>query len=120
MTMHFQPKTKMDAVKNYLAVPPPLSPMGFQLRGEGVSPNFAKENSAKTGILGRKTLFFAFFHTFSALFCLLYGLFGPFLTLFNTKTPFLVLLENCEKFALNLNLNCWPCSHCSHCSQLCN
>ena len=32
------------------------------------------------------------FHTLSALFGLLYGLFGTFSTLFNTKTSFLVLL----------------------------
>ena len=33
-----------------------------------------------------------FFYTFLALFGLSYGLFGPFLTLFNPKTSFLVLL----------------------------
>ena len=38
----------------------------------------------------QKLHFFAFFHTFLALFGLLYGLLGPFLTLFNTKTSFLV------------------------------
>ena len=36
-------------------------------------------------ILGLKTLFFAFFHAFLALFGPLYDLFGPFLTLFNAK-----------------------------------
>ena len=35
----------------------------------------------KADILGPKTPFFALFHTFLALFDLLYGLFGPFLTL---------------------------------------
>ena len=39
-----------------------------------------------------KTLFFTLFHTILALFSLLYGLFGPFLTLCNTKTSFLDLL----------------------------
>ena len=43
------------------------------------------------GFVGPKTLFFTLFHTFLALFSLLYGLFGPFLTLFNTKTLFLYL-----------------------------
>ena len=52
-----------------------------------------KENSAqKEGFLGPKTLFFTLFHTFLALFSILYGPFGPFLTLFNTKTSFLDLL----------------------------
>ena len=37
---------------------------------------------------------FCLFHTFLGLFGLLYGLFGPFLTLFNTETSFLVLLGN--------------------------
>ena len=46
----------------------------------------------KAGILGPNTLFFAFFHTFLALFGLVYGLFGPVLTLFNTKTSFLAPL----------------------------
>ena len=40
----------------------------------------------------RFTPFVNLFHTFLALFSLLYGLFGPFLTLFNTKTSFLDLL----------------------------
>ena len=39
-----------------------------------------------------KLNFLSFLHTSLALFGLLYGLFGPFLTLFNTKTSFLVLL----------------------------
>ena len=48
----------------------------------------------KAGILGPKTAIFAFFHTFLALFGRLYGLFGPFLTLFDKKktTYILVLL----------------------------
>ena len=51
--------------------------------GGGVPPNSAKENSAKKqGFLGPITLFF---HAFLALVGLLYGLFGPFITLFNAK-----------------------------------
>merc|ERR1712012_343747 len=47
----------------------------------------------KTFFLGPKTLFFAFFYAFLALLGPLYGLFGPFLTLFNEKkTSFLALL----------------------------
>ena len=59
----------------------------------GVAPNSAKENSAKKQVFLVGKLFFAYFHTFLVLFGLLYGLFGPLLTLFNTKTSFLVLLE---------------------------
>ena len=57
----------------------------FPLRGEGgVPPNSAK----RTGILRPKTHFFDLFHRFVALFCLLYCLFGPSLTLFNKKKSF--------------------------------
>ena len=43
-------------------------------------------------ILGPKTPFFLSFSYILALFSLLYGLFGPFSTLFNAKTSFLDLL----------------------------
>ena len=56
--------------------------------GKGV-PQFCE----KAGTIGRK-LIFGFFHTILALFGQLYGLFKPFLTLFDTKTSFLALLEN--------------------------
>ena len=69
----------------------------FPVRGgKGVPPNSAKENSTK------KQVFFAYFHTFFWPF-LSYGLFGPFLTLFNTKTSFLVLLGNKIPEKLNGN-----------------
>ena len=57
---------------------------------EGLKMHEKKQKIA--GILGPKTLFFAFFYAFLALFGPLYGLFGPFLTLFNEKTSFLALL----------------------------
>ena len=46
----------------------------------------------KTGIFGPKIPFLALFSLVLALFGPSKGLFGPFLTLFNTKTSFLVLL----------------------------
>merc|ERR1711963_636454 len=61
----------------------------FPLRGGGYPPIPLRK---KTFFLGPKTLFFAFFYAFLALCGPLYGLFGPFLTLFNEKTSFLALL----------------------------
>ena len=86
-----------DAVKNVLAdlpvkgggYPPfPLRVFGqddFPLRGEGVPPNSAKENSAKKQVFRFENSIFCLFHAFLALFGQFYGLFGPFLTLFNAK-----------------------------------
>ena len=48
--------------------------------------------SLKNRYFRSKNSIFVFFYTYLALFGQLYGLFGPFLTLFNTKTSFLVLL----------------------------
>ena len=65
----------------------------FPLRGGGGYPPIPlRKIPLKRRYFRSETPFFAFFHTFVALFGLLYGLFGPFLTLFNTKTSFLVLL----------------------------
>ena len=44
----------------------------------GVPPIPLKKILLKTDFLGPKTLFFAFFHAFLALFGPLYGLMGPF------------------------------------------
>ena len=56
-----------------------------------IPPILLRKIPLKAGIFDPKLLSFAFFHTFIALFSLLYGLFGPLLTLLNTKTSFLVL-----------------------------
>ena len=56
----------------------------------GVPPNSAKE---KNLLFRSKNSIFCLFYAFLALFGLLYGVFGPFLTLFNEKkTSFLALL----------------------------
>ena len=52
------------------------------LRGGGYPPIPLRK---KTFFLGPKTLCFAFFYAFLALIGPLYGLFGPFLTLFNEE-----------------------------------
>ena len=77
---------------------------GLSVKGGGNPPfplSFFEHNDCplrkiplKSRFLGPKTLFFAFFHAFLALFGLFYGLLGPFLTLFNAKKPhsFLALL----------------------------
>ena len=93
-----------EPVKNYLA------DFFRQGGGRGVPPNSAKgfgqddfplrEGGGYSPILLGKVLldrrYFryknsilpSFFYTFLALFGLIYGLLGPFLTLFNTKTSF--------------------------------
>ena len=56
--------------------------------GGGGTQNSAKKIAQKTGVFGSKTPF----SYISALFAPFYGHLGPFLTLFNTQTPFLALL----------------------------
>ena len=60
----------------------------ISVEGGGGTQNSAKKIAQKTGIFGPKPPF----SYISALFAPFYGHFGPFLTLFNTQTPFLALL----------------------------
>ena len=65
----------------------------FPLRGGGGYPPIPlRKIPLKRRYFRSKNPIFCLFYTFVALFGLLYGLFGQFLTLFNTKTSFLVLL----------------------------
>ena len=67
----------------------------FLLRGGGGYPliPLRKIPLVKKYFGSKNSISLAFSHTFLAPFGLSNGLFGPFLTLFNTKTSFLVLLE---------------------------
>ena len=64
----------------------------MSVKGGGVPPHSAKENSAKKQFFWSKISIFCLFHAFLDLSGPSYGLFGPFLTLFNEKTSFLALL----------------------------